>query len=112
MVTAVEDPLETFVEGLHDSDGVSNRVDLQEPDHITNNNSFTREAVEEAQEKQLVEEVSDLDVESERVDLLESDHSASNNTFTSGSVMSQGRSNLLFGYSLVNFSFTLKSFIK
>lgn len=90
LLPAVEDPQEKLVEGLFDLDGVSKRIDLQEPDHTTNNNSITSEAVEEAKEKQLVEEVSDPDVASKRVGLQEPDHLASNNTFTSGSVTSQG----------------------
>lgn len=94
MVTAVDDPQEEFIEGLNVLDGMSNKIDLQEPDHTTNNNSITSEAVKEAQETQIVEEVSDLDVAIKRVGLQESDQLASNNTFTSGSVASEGRSSL------------------
>lgn len=94
MVTTVDDPQEELLEGLNILDGVSNKIDFQEPNHTTNNNSITGEAVEEAQEKQLVEEVIDLDVPSKKLDLQKAGHSASNNTFTSGSITSQGRSSL------------------
>ncbi|KAK1354956.1 Trichome birefringence-like [Heracleum sosnowskyi] len=85
----VDDPLEKLEEGFDDLHGVRERIDFQEPEHTTNKNYVTSEAVEEAKEEQLVKEASDLDVASERIDLQEPDHSASNNTFTSGSVTSQ-----------------------
>ncbi|XP_063945645.1 protein trichome birefringence-like 14 isoform X1 [Daucus carota subsp. sativus] len=76
-------------EGLNDLDGVSKRVDLPEPDHTTNIDFITSEAVEEANERELEEGASDSHVQSKRIDLQEPDHSTNNNSFTSESLMIQ-----------------------
>ena len=79
-------------ERLNDLDGVSKRVDLPEPDHTTNIDFITSEAVEEANERELEEGASDSHVQRKRIDLQEPDHSTNNNSFTSESLMIQGRS--------------------